>query len=276
MAEIPFSPVVMTSASTEYREFEPPKLLKPYIACYWESRPLHTAGSAGESVVIPDGCSDILLDYDAAMDSFHLTYCGIFGHHFAVPVPVHSSNVTFGIRFLPGVSRLFIRESARHFTNRMDAMEDIDPLLNRELLKTFTKSSETGTWIQELNDFFLKKILKQPVLSLQDERTETILHHIVQTGGRLSVKEISRTHQLSSRTLQRLFDERVGLSPKKFSQVIRFQLLLSDFTRKHPTSLIDCDTALSFYDESHLYHEIVKHTGKTPSQLTVSDFYKNG
>ncbi|WP_070121262.1 helix-turn-helix domain-containing protein [Bacillus marinisedimentorum] len=276
MAETPLSPVVMTSASTEYREFEPHKRLKAYIACYWESRPLQTSGSAGESLVIPDGCSDILFDYDASKNSFHLTYCGIFGHHFAVPVPACSSNVTFGIRFLPGVSRLFIRESARHFTNQMYAMEDIDPLLARELLKIFTSSSDTKTLIQKLNDFFLKKIQKQPVLSLQDERIETILHHIVQTGGRLSVKEISRAHQLSTRTLQRLFDERVGLSPKKFSQVIRFQLLLSDFTRKRPSSLIDCDTALSFYDESHLYHELVKHTGKTPSQLTVSDFYKKG
>ena len=43
------------------------------------------------------------------------------------------------------------------------------------------------------------------------------------------MEEISKEEVIGSKTMNRLFDERIGLSPKKFSQVIRFQSVLPDW-----------------------------------------------
>jgi transcriptional regulator GlxA family with amidase domain len=47
------------------------------------------------------------------------------------------------------------------------------------------------------------------------------------SGGRIRVEELAKTLTITTRTLERMFREHAGISPKKFIRLVRFQNILS-------------------------------------------------
>jgi methylphosphotriester-DNA--protein-cysteine methyltransferase len=82
------------------------------------------------------------------------------------------------------------------------------------------------------------------------------------------------------RTLERAFDERVGLGPKLLGRVVRLQSLVAAMDRdRAPWSALAA--ALSFADQAHLVREVGKLAGATPADLlderrAVSDLFNPG
>lgn len=139
-------------------------------------------------------------------------------------------------------------------------------------MRELTELAESGLSVASLDAFFLKRceVHTQSPRSIQ---AEAAVRLILEGRGSLSVNEIAGEQFLSTRTLTRLFSDYVGLTPKKFSAVIRFQSLVSDYVGSGGANV--GEASASFYDQSHLYHDILKKTGKTPSQLKLSDFYNH-
>ncbi|WP_449399491.1 helix-turn-helix domain-containing protein [Chryseobacterium wanjuense] len=60
----------------------------------------------------------------------------------------------------------------------------------------------------------------------------------------------------------------MGLSPKEYSNIIRFQNALSLIKNsKQNRSLLDIAFECGYYDHSHLSNEIRRNTGLSPSLL---------
>lgn len=68
------------------------------------------------------------------------------------------------------------------------------------------------------------------------------------------------------RQLERNFKKHIGLSPKEYSNIIRFQNALS-LIKNENRSLLDIALECGYYDHSHLVNEIKRNTGFPPSQL---------
>ncbi len=83
--------------------------------------------------------------------------------------------------------------------------------------------------------------------------------------GRLGIQSLSRELGISRSLLHRDFREHIGLAPKSYAGLCRFDYLL-----KHPAKSYDAwlDTAeqLGYYDDSHLYRDFRRITGATPRQ----------
>jgi transcriptional regulator GlxA family with amidase domain len=68
--------------------------------------------------------------------------------------------------------------------------------------------------------------------------------------------------------LERNFKKLIGLSPKEYSSIIRFQHALSLIKdSKQDLSLLDIAFECGYYDHSHLSLEIKRNTGLLPSSL---------
>ncbi|WP_404980341.1 helix-turn-helix transcriptional regulator [Chitinophaga pollutisoli] len=79
---------------------------------------------------------------------------------------------------------------------------------------------------------------------------------------------MAKRHFTTVRQLERNFKKFIGLSPKEYSNIIRFQNALATIKNSDENrSLIDIAFECGYYDHSHLTNEIRRNTGLSPSQF---------
>ncbi|QHE62506.1 helix-turn-helix domain-containing protein [Rossellomorea vietnamensis] len=263
-----FRPMIMPSPYTKYKEFHPAPFLRPYICCYWLASTYKMQVHRYSYDIIPDGCTDILFEYNRLSQTSSVTYYGMFDEYFDATEQHHPHKITFGIRFYPMSSAYFIREKAKDTARSMTDLNHLNQSLMGKLKDQLLQINHVTEMIA-CCDLIFSEELKDSLLFRQDASLPAILSTIVSGRGTSTVEEIARKEVISTRTMNRLFAERIGLSPKKFSQIIRFPSILKEWVR-HPNRT---DLADGYFDQSHSIKDFKKRTGKSPSQLQVSDFY---
>jgi AraC-like DNA-binding protein len=86
-----------------------------------------------------------------------------------------------------------------------------------------------------------------------------------------AIREISLDSGLSRRRLSQLFREQIGMTPKLYCRVHRFQQVLSQISSGSPVDWADVAIAGGFSDQSHLVHEFRDFSGMTPTEYTQAD-----
>ena len=81
-----------------------------------------------------------------------------------------------------------------------------------------------------------------------------------------SVGEIARVSGLSHRRLLTLFTRDVGLPPKRFCRILRFQRVHAAAQRSGRIDWTDLALSCGFYDQAHLANEFRRLSGLTPRQ----------
>ena len=93
-----------------------------------------------------------------------------------------------------------------------------------------------------------------------------VLEMIDALDGCLRVEDLSREFGLSVRTLQRLLQEQVGLSPKQLLLNVRLQRAIERLRgRGRRDRLSECASACGFADQSHMIRVFRTQTGRLPS-----------
>jgi AraC-like DNA-binding protein len=111
----------------------------------------------------------------------------------------------------------------------------------------------------------------------RDELIEESLRLIYRSAGRISVRRLLETLDISERQFERRFSQAVGISPRSYIRVRRFNEALQLMkTRKYDT-LTEVAYALNFHDQSHFIRDIKAFTGITPRSLSqkVEEFSHN-
>jgi AraC-like DNA-binding protein len=79
-----------------------------------------------------------------------------------------------------------------------------------------------------------------------------------------SIRDVARSSGLSHRRLLTLFTDAVGLSPKRFCRILRFQQVHALAQRTGRIDWTDLALKCGFYDQSHLSNEFRRLSGLTP------------
>ena len=98
--------------------------------------------------------------------------------------------------------------------------------------------------------------------------TERAVKFVEARNGQVKVKELAEQLGVSRRTLERAFAEHVGVAPKKFARVLRFQNALTIIRARRFRDLADLAFACGYADQSHLIRDFKALTGRLPSQLS--------
>lgn len=169
----------------------------------------------------------------------------------------------FGVQFRAGAAAAFFRPPAMEFANLNVPLQDLwrGPDLRSRLL-------ECGGDVRAMFDLAERLLLEQ-----WTGRRE--LHPAV----RFAVAELQRNPGpvsklvdatgLSARRLIELFKEQVGLTPKVFGRLQRFQRALAAvYGAREPdwsAVAVDC----GYYDQSHLIRDFREFAGMSPEQYRV-------
>ena len=201
---------------------------------------------------------------DIVYDKKNLLFVGSFNESIIIPLKANSE--TFGIRFMPSVLPQLLNIKASEFTNKIIPLEDISKELF--LLLNFNEKVET-TKVNKLNNI-LENYCEDIILNKNMLR---IIDEIMFKEGNLSIKEISQTYDINSRQLERLFNNLLGFSPKKFTNIIRFFYAFKSLMKNGFNELSLKALGFGYYDQAHFNKEFKKFSNFTPTDEVMSFFY---
>ncbi len=78
---------------------------------------------------------------------------------------------------------------------------------------------------------------------------------IEKSKGCLSIEQVCKEAGISSRSLQRHFNERIGISPKRYAKITRVNALLNELLTREPENWMEKVVSLNYHDQPHLVNE---------------------
>ncbi len=87
--------------------------------------------------------------------------------------------------------------------------------------------------------------------------------------GLMKVSELADVLDLSARQLERVFQERIGLRPKLFLRVLRFQEVLRSLRDGTPGTWADVAARHGFYDQAHFIRDFKEFVGESPGAWNI-------
>ncbi|PYE42680.1 AraC family transcriptional regulator [Paenibacillus barcinonensis] len=284
---------------TYYIEHAPSPSLAPYAACYWESGTRNyiendeyggEAGvwatehwkSATSARILPDGCTDILIHYDAEQARYSYSYCGNYTQPFAFPLSFAAPPAgayTFGVRFFPGGAPFLHGQSLDLFTDRRIPLEDCWPLTWDDLRGKMEETVNFAARVQVMDQYLSQMTLRNSCTQADQDLLQNVLYRIFRNNGRASVQDIAKSEVISERQLHRKVTEQVGISPKRFSEIVRFHQVMHGIRAGQFTDGVTLAQQYGFYDQAHLIRQFRKFYGDTPmtavreQQLLLSEKY---
>ena len=86
-------------------------------------------------------------------------------------------------------------------------------------------------------------------------------------GGAVDMRELSRQLGYSQKHVITLFHEQVGVAPKLFARLVRFERLLQRLRAGDGVSWAQLASELGYYDQSHLTRDVREFAGTTPTRV---------
>jgi AraC-like DNA-binding protein len=81
---------------------------------------------------------------------------------------------------------------------------------------------------------------------------------------------LARGAALRRRRLTRVFEQSVGMTPKRYARLVRFRRLLREIHGAPAIDWADLAAACAFYDQAHLIHEFRAFAGLSPTEYLAS------
>jgi AraC-like DNA-binding protein len=179
----------------------------------------------------------------------------------ATVVPITGGTVYFGIRFLPGRVTSILPVQLKAISVQMIAASDLwGNRLERLEADLFVAPSMSARL--RIADAFIQQQL-QTTGRTPDPRITTTLDTIYHHRGQLRLDK-GAAHAVSPRQLRRLFDRHIGIRPKSFARIVRFQSMLQTMLRVPEREWGQRCLDFGYYDQAHFIHEFKTFSGQPP------------
>jgi AraC-like DNA-binding protein len=252
-----------------YEIIAPPPLLKNYVKNFWILEVDY--GEQGKLLkLFADGYPRINFQcnggnsYIQSEDGSHLAQSFLSGlatgpvsfnirnyySHIAVSLYPHAVKQLFGIRACEIV----------------DLYPNLDHFCPRELTDNLINAANYHERLQLIIDFltirlYSKKILEDPVIDdcLFGHQTDWTLNGIL------------RNHRISARHLERKFKSAVGVSPKTWLRIMRFERAMKMLQGNAFVKLSNIARELGYYDHAHFTKDFRLSAGFTPREYLAAN-----
>lgn len=171
----------------------------------------------------------------------------------------------------PWCTGFFLKEDAVAFTDSVHCITN----QNKELTLLNEKLWQDTPTIQKQTNILENYLLKVvPTLSPSPYLLRAF-NSIEYSSGCISVKDLEKCVFSSSRHLLRLFNQHVGVNPKKYISMIRFSSFLKEYINSPEKEIELLASKYQYHDLSHLHKTAVQYIGSTPTQFKSEDHTVN-
>ena len=246
--------------NTAYIEIEPCRMLQPYVRCFWGGEydcPSDIGTVESSEIVIPDTCVDIIYRIDDVGNIITSDFVGINDRSFLSRKNQKAGHKIsmFAIRFYAWSAYVFSEDSFAGTVNgRYDVRERFN-WLDRELRDRLTEPGNLTDLIRLTESLLLKKLETARTNKLVDGVMNDILWH----QGTLEINQLAKQNFISSRQMERLFSEYIGMTPKKLSNLVRYQCLWRDIVSQSNFDIASAVSKYGYTDLSHMMREFKRY-----------------
>lgn len=252
-----------------YQTYLPQSLLSQFIEFFWMREGEHL--SAVQTRLLPMGMMELVINLQE--DSIPLfdrqsrvqrgstngiMLCGTHSENFIVQVERKIS--VMGVHFKPGGGTAFFGLPAGELHNENISLDELwqghAAQLRDHLLKTSLKNR-----FSILERFLMQMLLKPAPHPAVDFAVQQFQRSTLPT-----VRSVTDQIGFSTRHFNQLFRDQVGLTPKLFCRIQRFQQVLNLLALKNQVNWMDIVFTCGYFDQAHLIHEFRAFADCTPTE----------
>jgi AraC-like DNA-binding protein len=168
-----------------------------------------------------------------------------------------------GLRFRPGAFRALLGRPLHTITDRVLALSEVFPWDDAAALNEVLAGADDPAMIAAATRLLAPQL---PASDPQVERICAILRKVEQTAGLTQVEELAADAGLGVRSLQQLFSEYLGVSPKWVLRRFRLQEAADRLAGGEELDLAALALSLGYFDQAHFTSDFRKLVGEPPAR----------
>jgi len=224
-------------------------LVERYWVVSWELPP----GREASITLLPHPCVNVVLDrgrltvHGVGRDRFTYTYRGVGG--------------VFGIKFRPGGFLAFLGRPLSDITDTVLMAEEVWGRPAALLAERMTAAPGLDRRVALVEEFLRER---WPSPDPQVEFVQRIVAALLHDRTIARVDDVTEMFNINPRTLQRLFQRYVGVSPKWVLRRYRLHEAAAVLAREQHRPWAEVAAELGYFDQSHFIRDFTAAIGMTP------------
>jgi AraC-like DNA-binding protein len=261
-----------------YLEIPPHPALRPFVECLWL---LEREPASRPEAVAPDGHPELVVHFGDPVTRLEPLPgpepSSLFFGQLDRPLRLRASGRlgVAGARLTPAGAWSLLGPESPRLVNRATPLPDLWGSASGELEARVREAASARSRLAAIESCLLDRL---SVARAPDRVVDRTVEIIRSSRGTARVAALARHCALSRRQLERRFKERVGLTPKRFARITRFQNVLrlaapraSSHSPATGPSLSgsacwgELAVACGYFDQAHLIHDFRRFTGTSPA-----------
>ena len=252
-----------------YHTYQPRPPLSQFIKFLWFWK--EDSLSKLQSCILPIGSMELVIDLNEdnipLFELYSQIQCGstksvrICGAHSqGFIITKNQSCSVLGVHFKPGGSTAFFSIPAGELHNQIISLEELWKESAKELRERLQSKPKIEERFQTLEQF-LFRVMQPPD---RHQAIDFALREFERSPAS-PVSTVINQVGLSNRHFNKLFRDRVGLTPKLYCRVRRFQQVLRLIEGKKQINWVDIAFTYGYFDQTHLIHDFRTFANCTPT-----------
>ena len=236
----------------------PPPPLADFVDMFWlMDRP---APAHRRERLLPMGTTELVIDLREGSGLRLPRLCGPHSESFVLDTAPQAS--VMGVHFKPGGAFPFFDMPAGELHNTRLSLDDLWAGRAAELRERLLEAPTPRARFQTLERF----LLAQAVRPLRRHPAVTFALRAFHDRSQLpSVSSVVDRTGWSQRRFIEVFRDEVGLTPKLFCRVVRFQQVLKRIHCRRAVDWAALAVACGYYDQAHFIHDFQDFSGLNPT-----------
>ena len=245
--------------------------LAEWVENFWFMRGEGPGAMPDGHRILPDGCMEFVFQL---ADPFrerlpdgrfslqpHLLLVGQMERR--VDIEPSGSIHTVGVHFRPAGASAFVPGTMTRFTHCIEAL---GPALGQDLepLAALLRAAATPEAQARVLEDFLRRLHLQ---AQDDPAMSRAAARLSASGSLLDLETLARESGLSERQFRRRFEAAVGLRPKRFARLVRFQRVFEQRQENDARAWSEVALDCGYYDQAHFNRDFRAFTGVRPRDL---------
>ena len=263
----------------------PSNILAPYIKRYWAIENVLDKDEICIQRIIPTGLTELLLYFTPrpkvlTVNKYLSDNAALYGHqNDFYDIELTGKLSVFSIVFQPQGLMSFFKFPLHEIFNQNVPLRHLIGQTGRDLEEKMGEESDFQQRVS-IAESYLLQLLKTNYADFEFRRINHIVELITKTCGKINIGQLSSEACLCRKQFERIFAEHIGVNPKKYLKIIRFQFVLFQKQQNVAMNMLDLSYMSGYYDQSHFINEFKSMCGLTPKQYfteneACSDFFEN-
>ncbi len=274
----------MKKKNMVYNISKPSGFLSPYVKLYWSLENCIPKGKEHVQRIVPNGLFELIFYLDdrpkvtdpqkTISDSIMIT--GQLKRSHELKVTGRLS--LFAIYFLPHGLSMFLDLPMKEILNQSVPLKFIVKGTVNKLEDELSSAPTFKKKIEIVEAFLISKIKKNED-KYKYNKIRFAINMMNQAKGVIGIERLASELFLSRKQFERTFSDFVGISPKQFLKIVRFQNAIYEKSQNPELSLTEVAYNSGYFDQAHMINDFKMLSGITPKSYfetggIISDYFE--